>query len=32
MELPNEIVLRPRFTLALNQLNETALKAFEAAK
>lgn len=32
MEISNEIVLRPRFKLTLNQSNEVALKSFEAAK
>ncbi len=30
--LPNDIVLRPRFQLELNQPKETALKAFETAE
>ena len=32
MELPNEIVLRPRFKLEVNAVNENLLKKFEDAK
>jgi len=32
MELSNELVLRPRFKLELNQSNDQALKTFEAVK
>lgn len=32
MSVTNEIVLRPRFKIELNQKNETLLKAFEDAK
>ncbi len=32
MEISNEIVLRPRFKLALKQSNEAVLKSFEATK
>lgn len=32
MEISNEIVLRPRFQLAIKQSNEVALKSFEDAK
>lgn len=32
MELPNEIVLRPRFKLDVNAVNENLLKKFEDAK
>lgn len=32
MPLSNEIVLRPRFKIELNQSNESALNAFEAKK
>lgn len=32
MAISNEIVLRPRFKIELNQDNESALKAFDASK
>ena len=32
MELPNEVVLRPRFKMELNHNNETALSTFDKAK
>ena len=32
MSLSNEVVLRPRFNIALKQSSESALNAFEAAK